>query len=95
MDKREVSYKIGTPEYNGHDLLLEEYSDKRAITKEQIEEYHRQLAVEEQRAREACLRALIALADEHGYDIGAAPELMPDGRIVAAWGIQRKAQKPA
>lgn len=65
-------------------------TDQPTITHEQIAAYQRQQQAQEQQTMQACIAALQALASEHGYEIVAVPQLTPDGRLSAAWGVRRK-----
>jgi len=67
-------------------------TDQPTITAEQIAAYQRQQAAQEQRAMQACIVALQALASEHGFEIAAKPLFTHDGRTVADWGVVRKVQ---
>lgn len=61
-------------------------STQPTITPEMIEAYQRQQAEAEQKARHALLRELVALAQERGYQIIAAPQI-EEGKLVAIWGV--------
>lgn len=63
------------------------------ITPEQIAEYQRQQALQEQAAMQSCIQALQHLAAEHGFTIVAIPRLTNDGRIVADWGVVRRGRQ--
>lgn len=63
------------------------------ITDEQVAAYQRQRFDAEIKAQEACKKALMQLAESHGYIIVAMPMASAEGRIVmvaADWGLQRK-----
>ena len=65
------------------------------ITPEQIEAYQRQQAEQERATQAACVKALIELAANLGFEIGAIAEPIPDGRegviaVAAKWGVRRK-----
>ena len=62
------------------------------ITPEQIVEYQRQQALQEQSAMSNCIQALQQLAAEHGFAITAIPRIA-DGRIVADWGVVRRGRQ--
>lgn len=67
-------------------------SEQSVITPEMIEAYQRQQQAIEQSAMQQCISDLQALADERGFVIAAVPNIAGDGRLVAVWGVQRKAQ---
>lgn len=63
------------------------------ITDEQIAAYQQRRFDAEMKAQEACKKALMQLAESHGYIIVAMPMASAEGRIVmvaADWGLQRK-----
>ncbi len=63
------------------------------ITPEQIAAYNQQAFAAERMAQEACKKALIELAEVHGYAIVALPIVIAERTMVlvaADWGLQRK-----
>lgn len=74
---------------------MSETTEQPTITAEMVAAYQQQQQAEELRKQEACIKALIALAAEHGYEIGALPVQVEDGRsevisLGAKWGLRRK-----
>lgn len=65
-------------------------SEVAEITSEQIAAYQRKQQQAEQQALERCANDLVALANERGFVIVAVPQLSPDGRLVATWGVQKR-----
>mgnify|MGYP006969363042 CR=1 FL=1 len=59
------------------------------VTDDMIAAYQQRKAQAEQQARHQLLNDLAAMAQERGYTIIAAPQILDDGRIGAAWGVQR------
>lgn len=62
------------------------------ITAEMIAAYQRQQAAQEQQSMQHAIDVASKAVGELGYEIVAVPQLSQDGRIVAAWGVRRKAQ---
>ena len=63
-------------------------TEQAEITPEQIAAWQRQRALQTQQRKQECIRALVALAEQHGFAVVAYPQFAPDGRIVAVWGVQ-------
>ncbi len=63
------------------------------ITPEQIAAYQRQQAEKERQEDQSFLAEVQAFVAQRGYSIAAIPQLTPDGRIVATWGVIRNGAK--
>lgn len=63
------------------------------ITPEQIAAYQRQQAEKERQEDQAFLAEVQAFVAQRGYQIMAVPQLTPDGRTVATWGVIRNGAK--
>lgn len=59
------------------------------ITPEQVAEFQRQQAERERQEDQAFLAEVQAFVAQRGYQIMAVPQLTPDGRTVATWGVIR------
>lgn len=64
-------------------------STEPTITPEQIAAYQRQQAERERQEDQAFLAEVQQFVEQRGYQIMAVPQLTPDGRIVATWGVIR------
>lgn len=65
-------------------------TEQPTITPEQVAEFHRLQQMAEQDAMQSCIVDLQRRAEQYGFIIVAIPQLTPDGRITAGWGLQRK-----
>lgn len=59
------------------------------ITPEQVAEFQRQQAERERQEDQAFLAQVQQFVEQRGYQIMAIPQLTPDGRTVATWGVIR------
>lgn len=66
-----------------------ESSAEPTITPEQVAEFQRQQAERERQGDQAFLAEVQAFVAGRGYQIIAVPQLTPDGRTVATWGVIR------
>lgn len=72
---------------------MSESTEQPTITPEQIAAYQRQQAERERQEDQAFLAEVQAFVAQHGYQIMAVPQLTPDGRTVATWGVIRNGAK--
>jgi len=63
-------------------------SEQTEITAEQIAAWQRQQAQQAQQRKQACIKALVELAQQHGFVVAAYPQYTQDGRTVAVWGVE-------
>ena len=68
---------------------MSDTTEQPTITAEQIAEFQRQQAERERQEDQAFLAEVQAFVAQRGYQIMAVPQLTPDGRTVATWGVIR------
>lgn len=53
------------------------------------QELRNELARREKEELQQCLQQIQAMAAQMGFEIFAMPQLSPDGRLTATWGVRR------